>query len=458
MTTQSVTWKQTHPRRTRRSVGTGGLAVGAVGILAACNPGQQPESAPSADKRPVKLVQLSRRAGGSLPLQLQQKLVDDYHTAAPHVTIEVVPGTIPQEQLVVRHAGGDPTDLVENDWGVWVDLAEGKVIEDLTPYFTRDKVDPNGFVGEALTTYTYQNRRYAFPVTMSVDGLFYNEDLFRSAGVALPPQDPGTRTWTMERFVDTAKQLSKPGQQWGFGGGYNCFNTNGVTDGTYFGQRAWDDTRQKCLMDTEAFGKGVQFWLDAQYRHGIWPTGDELNAIRSTPTQNAFLTGKVAMQVSCTVFPKDQMTFKWGIAALPYSGPSGSKNISGRMYPTGLHMGAAGKAKDEVWAFFRWLTRPENAGRYPEVAGHSVSPVKNASDAIQKLRRDEYGVDPKVFLLNAETQIVSGQGMLKYPGWNQVTPELNPKYTNELKQNKIGVGEWVKTATDVFDRLLIPKR
>ncbi len=450
------------PLPSRRAILRGGLGVGLAAVLAACAGSQSAPggagSGGTAGGQPVKLVQLSRRAGGSEGYTLQQKLADDYHRVAPNVTIEVVPGTVPQEQIVVRHAGGDPVDFVENDWGIWVDLAEGKVIEDLTPYFVRDKIDPNTFLGESLLTYTYQNRRYAVPVSMSVDGLFYNEELFQANNVPPPPQNPADRTWTMEKFLEVAVKLTKPGEQWGFGGSYNCFNTNGVTDGTYFGQRAWDDDKQKCLMDSENFRKGVQFWLDAQYKQAIWPTGDQLNSIRSNPSQPAHLTGKVAMNVVCTVPPKDQISFKWGMAALPYSGPAGSKNISGRMYPHGLHMGGASKAKDAVWQFFRWLMKPENASRYPEIAGHSVSPIKGGSDAIQKLRRDQYGVDLKVLVLNAEGQIVSGQGMLKYPGWNAVTDQLNKKYTDELKQQKIGVSEWVRTATDVIDRLLIPKK
>lgn len=446
---------------TRRSMARWLAGTGVAGFLAAC--GAQGSSAPqgqaSQSKQPVKLAQLSRRASGTEGLTLQQKLVDDYKQVAPNVTIEVVPGTVPQEQLVIRHTGGDPTDFVENDWGIWVDLADGKVIEDLTSYFTRDKIDPNMFVGEALTTYTHQNKRWAVPVSMSVDGLFYNEDLFRANNIPLPPQDPNDKSWTMDKFLDTAVRLTKAQQQqWGFGGAYNCFNTNGVTDGTYFGQRAWDDAKQKCLMDTESFRKGVQYWLDAQYKQAIWPSGDQLNTIRTIAGQNAFTTGKVAMQVSCSTFPKDQLTFKWGLGALPYSGPAGSKNISGRMYPHALHMDSMTKAKDDVWAFFRWLLKPENASRYPEVATHSVSPVKGGSDAIQKLRKDQYGVDFKVLLANAEGQIVSGMGMLKYPGWNDVTNDLNAKYTNELKMNKIGVGEWVTTATSTIDRLLLAKK
>jgi ABC-type glycerol-3-phosphate transport system substrate-binding protein len=449
-------------RASRRALLGKHAGLGAVALLAACGGptgGGSGEGGAAGQaggaKAPVTLVQLSRRQGGTEAFGLQEKLVADYKAqVAPHVTIEVVPGTIPQEQLVVRAAGGDPVDFVENDWGTWIDLADGRVIEDLTPYFTRDKIDPNSFVGEALTTYSVQNKRYGLPVSMSVDGLFYNEDLFRAAGIAPPPQDAADRSWTMEKFLDTARRLTRGADQFGFGGAYNCFNTAGVTDGTYFGARAWDDARQKCLMDTDAFRRGVTYWLDAQHKQGIWPTADQANALRSSPNQNIFTTGKVAMQVACGVPPRSEIAFRWGVAALPYSGPAGSKNISGRMYPHGLHMGGASKAKDEIWAFFRWLARPENASRYPEVANHSVSPVKNGSDAIQKLRREQYGIDPKAFLVNAEGQIASGQGMLKYAAWKQVADELNPRYTNELKTQQLSVGEWVTTATQTIDRLL----
>ena len=107
---------------------------------------------------------------------------------------------------------------------------------------------------------------------------------------------------------------------------------------------------------------------------------------------------------------------------------------------------------------FRWLTKTENASRYPEVAGHSVSPIKGGSDAIQKLRRDQYGVDLSVLLKNAETQIISGQGMLKYAGWKNVNDEIGKRHTEEFKQNKLSVGDWVKLANEAFDRLLAPKK
>ena len=449
---------------TRRALLKAGLAWGAIGgsgVLVSCagtdggGGGAGPAAPSGGTKAPVRLIQLSRRQGGTEAFGLQEKLVADYKAqAAPHVTIEVVPGTIPQEQLVVRAAGGDPVDFVENDWGTWIDLADARMIEDLTPYFTRDRVDPGSFVGEALTTYSFQSKRYALPVSMSVDGLFYNLDLFRAAGVAPPPQDPADRSWTMEKFLDSARRLTKGPDQFGFGGAYNCFNTAGVTDGTYYGARAWDDARQKCLMDSDPFRRGVEYWLDAQHKQGIWPTADQANAMRNSPNQNLFTTGKVAMQVACAVPPRNEIGFEWGVGALPYSGPAGTKNISGRMYPHGLHMGGSSKRKDEIWAFFRWLARPENASRYPEVAGHSVSPVKNGSDAIQRLRREQYGIDPKAMLLNAEGQIASGQGMLKYAAWKQVADELNPRYTGELKAQTLGVGEWVTAATQTIDRLL----
>jgi len=38
------------------------------------------------------------------------------------------------------HAGGTPLDIVRNGWGTWTDLADGGVLTELTPYFTRDKV------------------------------------------------------------------------------------------------------------------------------------------------------------------------------------------------------------------------------------------------------------------------------------------------------------------------------
>jgi hypothetical protein len=88
------------------------------------------------------------------------------------------------------------------------------------------------------------------------------------------------------------------------------------------------------------------------------------------------------------------------------------------------------------------------------VVNHAVSPLlKGGSDTAQKLRQQESGVDPKAWLLQAQYSPVSASGMLKYAEWPKAADELTPKY-NDLKAQKIPVGEYARTATDAINRIV----
>ncbi|HEV2126904.1 MAG TPA: hypothetical protein VGW38_29490, partial [Chloroflexota bacterium] len=116
-----------------------------------------------------------------------------------------------------------------------------------------------------------------------------------------------------------------------------------------------------------------------------------------------------------------------------------------------------GKTKDEereaTWQVFRWLLKPENAGRFPRTAGHVVSPLKNpaASEISQKRYHEQLNVDPKAYLLQAQTTRPSGWGMSKYANFSQVGPAINDRYTKEFMADKLGVKEYANWATKYVD-------
>jgi len=257
----------------------------------------------------------------------------------------------------------------------------------------------------------------------------------------------------MDTFLDYAKKLTdrtKP--QFGFGGGFAGANTGGFTTATYFGQGPWDDTQKKCLMDTPTFQRGLQFWKDVRDAHRVQPTGDESNTIRGGTSGNVFFTGKVGMQV--LLITQAALPFKWAVATLPYSGPVGSKNVSARIHNHALLMGKPQEAEREAtWQVFRWLLKPENAGRFPRTAGHVVSPLKNpaASEISQRRYQDQLGVDPKAYLLQAQTTRPSGWGMSKYAKFAQVGPAIDDRYNKEFLADKLGVKDYANWVTKYVD-------
>ena len=383
-------------------------------------------AAPSGKGATLQLA--SRRTGGSDSAKAEQALYDEFSTQNPGVKVEINFGSDTEQVLLTHHAGGAPLDFVENDWGTWSDLASKQVIAELTPYFNQAKIPLSIFVNQAVQNYSLQNKFYGEPVSMSVDAIGYNVDLFDANGIDHPPVDPKDTSWTMEKFQAIAQKLTKgDGSQFGWGGSANGYNTAGITNGTYFGMPGWDDPAQKSRYDAPEWSTGAQYWLDMTNKFRVNPTSDQAKALRGN-LPSVFASGKIGMDVVYAI-SWTQVPFKWALATMPYSGKG--DNISGRMYPHGLHMEASSPNKDQVWAILQWLTKPENGGRYPLIAGHSVSPLVNGgSDLAQKTRQQQWGVDPKAFLLMSQTLLPSGTGILKYANWpNIAKDQLTPLYT-----------------------------
>jgi ABC-type glycerol-3-phosphate transport system substrate-binding protein len=439
-------------RRAMLHIASGAGTV--VGLAAACRPREA--APPVVSAPPVKLLYMGPAAAGSERLQLEKELFDTFNRTRTDIVVEVEGAanwTALKEKFVVMHAGGTPLDIVQNGWGTWTDLADGGVLTELTPFFKRDKVSYDLFLPISIEAYTVDSKLWGMPITISADALAYNMDMFDAVGLPYPPTNPEDKTWTMERFLEHALKLTQPPHQFGFGGTYAGFTTAGVADGTYFGQQAWDDKDRKCLMDTPQFRTGVQFFLDLLHKYHVQPTGEEATAIRAGMSGDLFLTGKIGMQVTLVVYPKERAHLRWGLATLPYSGPG--RNQSGRMWPSGLHIGATPRA-NQAWEVFKWLTMPENGGRFPLTAGHAVSPlVKGGSDLAQRLRQQESGVDPKAWLLQAQYSHLSAAGMLKYANWPRAAAELTPRYA-DLKAQQISVNEYTSLATEVINRYLAP--
>jgi ABC-type glycerol-3-phosphate transport system substrate-binding protein len=439
------------------------LAPAAALLAGACGQAAQPtgESGAAATKAPVTLIYISPTSVDRQ--QMEQELFADVQRDLSYITVEVSgAGNWDQtkEKFLVSAAAGTPVHFVQAGWGTWLDMwGQGSIVE-LSTLFKRDKIDMAAtFIDPAIFQWQNDGKVGGMPVSTSADALAYNVDLFEAAGLKPPPVDPAASWWTVEAFLEYAKRLTdRSKQQFAFGGSFAGANTGGFTTGTYFGQGPWDDTKKKCLMDTQVFQKGIQFWKDVRDVYRVQPTADESNQIKAPTGGNVFFGGKVAMQV--LLVTQAALPFKWAVGTLPYSGPAGSKNVSGRIHNHALLMGKTKPDEQEAtWQVFRWMLKPDNGGRFPRTAGHVVSPLKNpaASEVSQKRYRDQLGVDPKAYLLQAQTTRPSGWGMSKYAAFAQVGPEIDERYNNEFLADKLGVKDYATWVTSYVDENLHAK-
>jgi ABC-type glycerol-3-phosphate transport system substrate-binding protein len=362
------------PTATRRLV-LGGLGTsGATALLAACGAGTASPGAGGAAAKPSKLagkiVLLAR--GNEVELAGQRDiLIPAFKQAAPEVEVvhEVVTGgTGPyNEKLLTLWTGGSPPDV----WGFGMNYmaywARG-MVADLTPLITRDKFDVEQFMPGLADKFKVKGKQYGLPQQTSFGTLlFFNKQLFDSAGIKHPPVDWDDKSWTLDAMMDAARKLTKnPGTSeavyglsyapqlptqlaWHFGG--DVFRPEHYTDGI----------AQSSLLDSPASVSAHEFYQDVAWRdHVSQQTGKD-------PSVGDFTRGRIAMLVqdgfnfwSFTTI-KD---FAWGAAALPTK--ASNKNVN---YNDFWELGKSSQNPEAGWAFLKTVTSPDVQKQYSQLTG-----------------------------------------------------------------------------------------
>jgi multiple sugar transport system substrate-binding protein len=435
--------------RRRGALARGGALAG--GLLGAAGCGGAEPVAPAGVKAPVTLTYIATTS--TERQQGEREVFGRIKEEGAPITVDVSGGgnwDETKQKFLVSAAAGTPIHMAQAGWGgAWLDMWDHGAVVDLAPYFKRDRLSMEAtFIDSAIVQWQHGNVIGGLPITTSADALAYNKELFQAAGLRPPPVDPGASWWNMDTFLEYARKLTdRSKNQFGFGGLIAGGNKTGMHNATYFGHRPWDEARKLCVMDSAAWQNAFQFWRDVKFQHRVQPSDQEASEIRGGASGDVFLTGKIGMQV--LLVTQAAVPFTWDVATLPYSGPAGSKNISARINNHALIMGQGTAAEREAtWQVYRWLLKPENAGRFPRTAGHIVSPLKSpvASEESQRRYREQLGIDPKPYLLQAQGSIAQSGGMSKYARWTSIVDvPLDARY-KELMADKLSVREYATWA------------
>jgi multiple sugar transport system substrate-binding protein len=176
-----------------------------------------------------------------------------------------------------------------------------------------------------LSLWIKSGKTFAVPFSTSPFFVFFNEDLFRKAGVPLPTEYAARDNWTWDTFRSSAAAIKKTAAVYGFQG----------TDGQMYDARilhtlvpvirsyggdVWDGKR--VLVDgKEALQAVTLIHMMLNRDHSIVPPG----------SQNDFFSGGAAMtfgQIS-RISKLASVTWKWGIVQMP-KGPAGSSPVVGQ--------------------------------------------------------------------------------------------------------------------------------
>ncbi|GIV75613.1 MAG: hypothetical protein KatS3mg050_0007 [Litorilinea sp.] len=343
-----------------KSLGVGGVSLWLGNLLAACSPPASRGSAPAAGEAAAQPVEEERviefMNWGAVEGTPLQAAIDAFSEATGiPVKVWPVPARYEDKMRTLLAAGTTPDVMRVND-----DYVRGytvkKQLTDLRPYIEASGLNEDDFFSFIYQFPMYEGGYWAWCLGNQPRVIFYNVDLFKEAGVELPPTEWNPNEgWTWDDFLETAQKLTKGEEQFGalvyHDTGYEqTFSiNNGSPSGIYS-----EDGLRFTLADPEGV-EAVQWCTDLTCVHNVQPTRGLLAQLNAS---QLFIGGKVAMvftgSTTAIDFRNNITDFEWDIAPVPMRK---KRFTEGSLIVFCIPRSA--KHPDLGWQLLEWMTNQE---------------------------------------------------------------------------------------------------
>ncbi len=257
------------------------------------------------------------------------------------------------DKLGVAMAAGQEPDIFMHDMGNVASRAYKGILEELTPYFKARGLDADKMFFEVpFSMCKWQGKIYAVPLETDVRLLYYNKDLFKSAGLdpELPP-----RTW--QQLWDYADKLTKKTPQ----NVYDVIGFNPLYGQSYFWMYVWGTggtflVNDQINVNNSSVIKALEEWVTMLKKLGIKEI-QNFNAAYGWGA-DAFLSGKLGMVIQVGQYASTIKVFaptlNYGVSHIQY--PAGRATWSNGF---SLEISSRSKFKKEAAEFALYLVSKE---------------------------------------------------------------------------------------------------
>jgi multiple sugar transport system substrate-binding protein len=391
----SAPWRGPHP--TRRAVVAGAVGAAFGGVLAACGGGVSTGTNGTANSTGAAQVGGTVRFSffGSVEEKaIWEKIAQQFTAATPAIT--VTPEHIPADyftKVQTAIVGGDAADVILMEDKPTAGYAKKGFFRELDSFisgdrtFKRDDYFPGLFDG-----LQYRGKLYGLPQHWLAHAIFYNKELFRKAGIDLPPTSWRDTSWTWDKALDVAKKLTvRDGGklvQSGFALNGYAWTTWRMFVWQNGGDVTTKDLKRSTLDSPEAID-ALQFFADLTNVHHVAPTADERQALGAGSNDEMFYQGKAAMFSSAPYFHQLRSRIKdfdWDVAV-----PVMRKRRATPLWPDSISMNSATKVPAAAWRFLRYVVGPDGQKTITEL-GRGVPVLKSVANSPAFLQEQR---DPK---------------------------------------------------------------
>lgn len=389
---------------------------------AAAAPEKPAEEAAAIEEKPAAAQQVTITWGfwGSPEEAVTHKKVADAFMA-DHPTIKVETFVEPWNDYFTKiqtlWASGDAAAVpdVLFLWPTPRYAAQG-VLENLDPWIEKSGYNLDDYWPALLESAMYNGSVYGFPRDISVEVLYYNKDMFDSAGVSYP-----TDEWTWDDLQAAAEKLTKVDasgkvSQYGLGmEGGNFQLWVGQNKGTLL-----DDMRNpsKCTLAEPAAMAGVKFFADLMNNNLAMR---DANLSQAGGDAAVFQSGQVAMiiQNSSRVSAFNQANMNYDVAVVPI--PTGGQR-SAAAGGAAWVMSTLSDNKEEAWTFLSWLQSTDGGQKLYTDSGEIFPALQSTANSASFLKSGNPPTNRQAFLTEAKNAKVGRFGY--FPEWDELNESI----------------------------------
>ncbi len=302
-----------------------------------------------------------------------QSIIDDFNAENPDIEVEfhaiVDNGGDKLTQLDILAMGGGEIDVMPGSDGEQMIRMKNGMYAPLDDFIEADGIDMEANFGDVLDYAMYDGVTYGYPFRSTVEGIWYNKDMFDAAGIPYPDG-----SWTWDEYKEIAGKLtSGEGDSKIYGTYTHTFNGQWAPVGNEAASFYTEDG--KCNIEDPVFKTTLERRKEMDDL-GYQLSFTDITATKATQAAT-FLGGKCAMvqagswlaqNIKDTEnYPHD---FRIGVAPLPRYDDSIEATNNFSVSASILAIPASSEHKEEAWKFIRYMVengaaRIAGTGNYP---------------------------------------------------------------------------------------------
>jgi multiple sugar transport system substrate-binding protein len=319
---------------------------------------------------------------------------------------------------------------------------------DLTPYIERDKYDMTRFIGKTVELHQYPGKgTLGLPLCVYPSVVYYNSDLFDSAGVEYPPHKFGEKyadggAWDYDKVVEISRKLTVDAA--GNNADSPAFDSKNIKQ---FGWDNWDwmnlgDFAQKfgadpgtvvskdyktSLLSDPTYVDALTYVKKSIWDYHIAPNSTERGAISDKSGDplggGQLATWEIQSWMGYAYDSWDQ-SFNWDVAAIP---AQNGKIISPTDADTFV-IPKASKHKDQAWEVVKWLFQKDMMKKLTDIYSCIPADKELAAGWKDEQAKKYPKVDFQVFIDALEYADVAPN----HEAWHPVYTKINDIVTKAV--------------------------